>query len=547
MQVIYTEDISKNYCGIFLAKDNYHSYYPQPWDDFDYKIKFKIYYKESEHEREQLLGFIRVLKKDKKNTFSYFKEFGTKLDEDNYEVSDLLDESMISLPLELNFYKKIKVLFDSDENKIIEFLDSIRDASYLIEDEEEFSKFEGYSGSLMREGSASEAIIKKGYPISIGRLPNNSNFKVNIELDESKFDNIVLNFDIEREYGQRNINLLIGKNGSGKTYIIDQLIKTILGVDSRKIDYPYFNKVVVSAFSPFESFLTISDLSEAYKLKNNNGELLKGKNRKNRLAVNKYSYIGFRNERNDFDKNYPKRRSVTAILNILRYDEDNLWWGEVRKKELLKDTLSLSIDFDNIFLKNKKGDFISIDSIDKENCNQVEKKDGVFFRKNEKIVPLSSGQEIYSYLIPTLISEIESETLLLVDEPELYLHPGLELGLIKMLKNLLKAFKSFAVIATHSSILTREVDREAVKILKREGDYTTVTPPSIQTYGADIESIISEVFEDDLESKIYEHIIDNLIEDDAELTINEVNKEFGDAGLIYFISKNSDENIEFED
>ena len=31
----------------------------------------------------------------------------------------------------------------TDENKIIEFLGSIRDASYFIEDEEEFSKFDG--------------------------------------------------------------------------------------------------------------------------------------------------------------------------------------------------------------------------------------------------------------------------------------------------------------------------------------------------------------------------------------------------------------------
>jgi len=547
MQIIYTEDISNNYSGIFLTKDNYDTWYPHPWDDFDYKVKFKIFYKKNEQENEQFLGFIRILKKDIKNTFEYFKKFGTKLDEENYDVSVLLDESIISLPLEVNFYKKIKVLFDSDENKINEFLSSIRDASYFIDDEEEFSKFNGYYDSLMREGSTSEAILKKGYQISIGRSLNNSRFKLNIELDESKFDNIILNFDIERDYGQRNINLLIGKNGSGKTYIIDQLIKTILGVDSRKIDYPYFNKVVVSAFSPFESFLTVGDLEEAYKLKNNNGEVLREKDKRRRISVNKYSYIGFRDEGNTFDKNYPKKRSVSAILNILSYDKDNLWWGEVRKKDLLKDTLSLSVEFDNIFLKNKKGDFISIDDIDEKDYSQIVKKEGIFFRKNEKIVPLSSGQEIYSYLIPTLISEIESETLLLIDEPELYLHPGLELGLIKMLKNLLEEFKSFAVIATHSSILTREVDREAVKILKREGNYTTVTLPSIQTYGADIESIISEVFEDDLESKIYEHIIDDLIEEDADLTINEVNKEFGDAGLIYFIAKNSDENIEFED
>ncbi|MDC4563751.1 hypothetical protein NQ786_18700, partial [Acinetobacter baumannii] len=214
---------------------------------------------------------IRVLKSDNKNTFEYFKKFGTKLDEENYDVSNLLDDSMVSLPLEVNFYKKIKVLFESDEDAINDFLSSIRDASYFIEEEKTFSKFGGYSSSLMREGSASEAIIKKGYQISIGRSLNNSNFNVSIELDESKFDNLILDFDIEREYGERNINLLIGRNGSGKTYIIDRLIKTILGMDVKKIDYPYFNKVVVSAFSPFESFLTIGELSEFYKLKNTIG------------------------------------------------------------------------------------------------------------------------------------------------------------------------------------------------------------------------------------------------------------------------------------
>ncbi|MCU4411106.1 AAA family ATPase [Acinetobacter oleivorans] len=546
MQVIYTENISKDYNGIFLAKDNYRTGHVQPWDDFDYKVKFKIYYKKNNQDNEQLLGFIRVLKSDNKNTFEYFKKFGTKLDEENYDVSNLLDDSMVSLPLEVNFYKKIKVLFESDEDAINDFLSSIRDASYFIEEEEIFSKFGGYSSSLMREGSTSEAIIKKGYQISIGRSLNNSNFNVSIELDESKFDNLILDFDIEREYGERNINLLIGRNGSGKTYIIDRLIKTILGMDVRKIEYPYFNKVVVSAFSPFESFLTVGELSEFYKLKNTIGTQ-KRKIKNKRIPVNKYSYIGFRNENNYFDKDYPKKRSVDAILSIINYDEENLWWGEINKRELLKDTLRLSIDFDDIVVVNTKGEYISIDDIYNIDANHLDKNKGLFFRKNMDIIALSSGQEIYSYLIPTLISEIESETLLLVDEPELYLHPGLELGLMKMLKKLLKAFKSFAVIATHSSIITREVDREAVKILKREENYTTITLPSIQTYGADIESIISEVFEDNLESKIYEDVIDELIQDNTDMTVKEVNEEFGDAGLIYFISKSSDEEIEFED
>ena len=118
MQVIYTESISTNYHGIFLAKDNYRTGHDEPWDDFDYKVKFKIYYKNSKQDSEQLLGFVRILKLDIKNTFDYFKKFGIQLDEKNFDVSNLLDETTISLPLEVNFYKKVRVLFESDDERI---------------------------------------------------------------------------------------------------------------------------------------------------------------------------------------------------------------------------------------------------------------------------------------------------------------------------------------------------------------------------------------------------------------------------------------------
>ena len=544
MQVIYTEQLKKESSGIFLAKDNYRTGHEQPWDDFDYKVKFKVYFKSNNQENEQLLGFIRVLKSGNKNTAEYFKKEGNKIDEHNYNISSLLNDEMISLPLEINFYKKIRVLFDSNTDLIEEFLTSIRDASFFINEESYYSKFSGYSCALMREGSTSEAILRKGYQLALGRAVISEKFEVDIEIDENKFDKLSLNFDVDRKYGERNINLLIGRNGSGKTFVINKIVKTILGLEKIKINFPYFNKVVISAFSPFENFPTVSDLSEFYKSKITD-ENIKRKNKNKRLPVNKYNYIGFRNEDNRFDKSYPKKRSAEAILNIVNYDEENLWWGEIRKKELLKETLSLGVEFDTIFLKERHGGFIPIDELNINDFSRISKSDGLFFRKDGNIVALSSGQEIYSYLIPTLISEIESETLLLIDEPELYLHPGLELGLIKMLKKLLKAFKSFAVIATHSSILTREVDREAVKILRRTGEFTSITMPSIQTYGSDIENIISEVFEDDLENKIYEKVIDKLLEDtDKKLDFAEVSNEFGDAGLIYFISKNNDDLME---
>ncbi|ENV73250.1 hypothetical protein F946_01140 [Acinetobacter johnsonii ANC 3681] len=116
-----------------------------------------------------------------------------------------------------------------------------------------------------------------------------------------------------------------------------------------------------------------------------------------------------------------------------------------------------------------------------------------------------------------------------------------------MLKHLLKDLNSFAIIATHSSIITREVDREAVNVLRRINNFTSITKPSIQTYGADLESIISEVFEDDLERKVYEDSLDQIIPDDEdEIDFIEVNSEVGNSGLIYLLNKSSDDDFQVE-
>lgn len=549
MQVIYTQEIEKDLSGIILAKDNYRTHHQEEWDDFSYRVKFKIYYKSSKKEKEVLLGCIRVLIENIKKTSTYFTEKGKKINEKNYDITSLFDENVVSLPLEIDFYKKVRTVLveNGEQDKITSFLRSIRDASYFSAEKHLFSKFQGYYETIMREGSTTEAVMEKGFSVSQGRYIIKKKFDVCIPLGSERFDDLDLSFDLEKKEGARNINLLIGRNGVGKTFIIDQIIKTILGISENKIEYPYFNKVVVSAFSPFENFPISSDISDLYKDKHSiEASKLKKENKKKRLIVNNYCYIGFRNQDKTFDKSYPKYKSVKSIFNIIKYDNENKWWSEIVKKEILFETLKLSINFDSLCVKDKNNNLIDLKDIDTIDYRSINIKEGLFFLKNSNLVKLSSGQEIYTYLIPQLIDEIENETLLLIDEPELYLHPGIELGLIKMIKELLIIFKSFAVIATHSSIISREVDRHAVKVLRRSDDYTTITLPNIQTYGADLETIISEVFEDNLEIKIFEEAIDKLINDE-ETNLENINSEFGVSGEIYYLSKNIDENLEFED
>ena len=68
---------------------------------------------------------------------------------------------------------------------------------------------------------------------------------------------------------------------------------------------------------------------------------------------------------------------------------------------------------------------------------------------------------------------------------------------MKLLKNILVEFDSFAIIATHSAIITREVPPNFVKVIKLdEEDKPVINPPVINTFGADIGTIINYVFDD---------------------------------------------------
>ncbi|MFP3740379.1 AAA family ATPase, partial [Burkholderia sp. SIMBA_019] len=55
---------------------------------------------------------------------------------------------------------------------------------------------------------------------------------------------------------------------------------------------------------------------------------------------------------------------------------------------------------------------------------------------------LSSGQTMMLLVITNIVSFIQDNTLILFDEPELYLHPNAISGLIKMIYRILEEFNS---------------------------------------------------------------------------------------------------------
>ena len=86
---------------------------------------------------------------------------------------------------------------------------------------------------------------------------------------------------------------------------------------------------------------------------------------------------------------------------------------------------------------------------------------------------------------------------MLIDEPETALHPNLEISFMKILKSILDQNKSYAIVATHSSILTREVPDKFVHVISINNKVeVSIDKPVMKTFGSNIGDITNYIFDD---------------------------------------------------
>ncbi|WP_420800346.1 AAA family ATPase [Paenibacillus marchantiae] len=84
---------------------------------------------------------------------------------------------------------------------------------------------------------------------------------------------------------------------------------------------------------------------------------------------------------------------------------------------------------------------------------------------------------------------------MLLDEPEAHLHPPLLSAFIRALSDLLVQRNAIAIIATHSPVILQEVPKSCVWKLRRNGSQLEINRAMAETFGENIESLTSEIFE----------------------------------------------------
>lgn len=543
--------------GFHLLQDHVNRGYPKAWDDHNYTVTFQIH--RVSGGKRQSFGMAKVLAKDWQDTSKYFLQSGKKTG-NSHDITDALEPSrVVSLASDIDYYQRLHKALGSRD--AMRYLRRICDASYFHNNYWNYSNWPGFSGSLFRNGSAAKTILDKGKQIAIGRHEREKTFSITLNDLPDTFDPLTFHFsndDSDRLHGVSNINLLIGSNGVGKSHILRHIVDVIAGVQPIRDSWPYFYKAVVTGYSPFENFDTKKALLDRLRARDatpdapaSDSDSTVNPNERNdtddsnasvQLHINEYAYIGFRNDENAFSVTWPMSHSARSILKILQYDRKNFWWTEDSRFANLFDTLKLSIDFDTLELTKHDGTRITLARDDDPARAEIETLEpdidfecGISFVKDGRTLDLSSGQRMYSYMLPCLAAEVEDESLVIIDEPELYLHPTMEVNLINMLKHLLATRKSYAIIATHSSVMAREIRHDAVTILRHEHGRTHASSPGFETFGESVDKIIGSAFDDYRVKKPYEETLDRAIEnyDSIDQALAAIAPRVGNDALAY--------------
>lgn len=129
---------------------------------------------------------------------------------------------------------------------------------------------------------------------------------------------------------------------------------------------------------------------------------------------------------------------------------------------------------------------------------------------NEFCQNMSSGESIYVYSLTEIMANIRFDTLLLFDEPEQHLHPHAITVLMKAICDVLEEFESYAIIATHSPLIVREMVSDNVYTLERIGNTLSVAKIGIECFGEDVSILSDVIFKNMSDEKKYEHFVESV-------------------------------------
>ena len=457
------------------------------WNDFGVSSKFSLYYYDRNLRRHNI-GDIKILYKDdstfKMSATDVYSTFNYLPNENILE----LGKGFCSLGQSKDYYTCLKAIFNEND-QWISILLALRDVAYFSSIYDQFSDMPQWH-SLIRSLQA-ENLVQEARPIlhdidvagmynfSYRFVPPYGNpedeIKVNFEFDNSiKEDPYSFGHTSKTKIFCKRIYGIIGKNGVGKTHFLTSIpIAIATGqLPAFSGQLPLFRKVITVSNSYYDHF----DIPESS------------------LDFN-YVYCGHLKKTNEGGKRGKTLKSRAEFMedihtNLLKISNR---LQEERLKEYLVDLMPDNL-ISSCFVFRDKRCVLSEYEVWKDWIDKI-----------------SSGEASLLHIFCSLVANVDAGSLILFDEPETHLHPNAITSLFNSLQQLCDDTNSFAIIATHSPMVIREIRSECVFVFSRQEDSCTVSKINYESFGASVDFLTEDIFGNREVQKSYLRIIDSLV------------------------------------
>jgi hypothetical protein len=422
------------------------------WDDFHNRTSFFLsyYYEEGKEER---LGPVKIMRIDTPRTAEVLPEIFLSLDE-NY----------CSLGQEIEYYDNIQNKFPVT---YLAILLALRDSALFPRIHEKFEEENSFKKSLIRFNEPEQLLRTVKFHLNGMQADNWYRFNYRCKLPYAiEPIELPFPFDIGGAVDHR-VFALIGKNGTGKTTILSNLAKELSKTlpDNLFPRRPLYGKVFTVSYSIFDNF-DVPDSDASFN----------------------YVYCGLKKISGGF---LDRDEIIERILeNALTLDYKSLkkeWYGLLRNfipSDLLLEVFTGRAN-NLTFQPHLFPDFYS---------------------------KLSSGQNILVLILTEILAQIRFNSLIIYDEPEMYLHPNAISQLMSTIFNLVNRFDSYCIIATHSPIVIQEIHARNVIIIERDEDNAYIRNLERESFGENLTVITEDIFGNrDLE-KHYLSVVQSLVD-----------------------------------
>ena len=444
--------------GIYYALDG--------WDDFGYKTTIAL--------KAKIEGYIHDLGNLKFSYLPYSIEKQNSVDLQEIVESEIVT-NIVSIGDE-KYYSFLNTFLENDDKE--KFLTLMGDLAY---DKEKFNNIlkeehrylsPPYERSDLIKDSLLRFLLKDEVEIQLHRLSHGGNYQEKYEINL---------FDIEgREIFKfskdpDNINkvpdslyAIVGNNGSGKTRFIRNLVDLYVKNESELFQLnpalTNFNQIILISFSPFDSGFDKED-KENYKF----------------IGLNFNRTVGLNTE-----------ESFERCIEL-----------EIKSK--LQEVLN--IKFRDLF-------FSIIDRLSFDPWFSTLRPNSKAQRPVQRLISnMSSGQKIILLNVLNLILKVKERTLVIIDEPELFLHPPILKAYIRAIEEIVDEENGACLLATHSAIVLQEIPHTNIRKLEYNPitEIGQVTELKIKTFGENSSFINDSIFGTDLRNTgFYKYIIDTV-------------------------------------